>query len=242
MNEVHLPGMTREAEAMIEGDRSSDGVFSGTRAHGAEAELIRDSAEMAQPVWDGSQSDVKLDRFKLLVRAAEAPEVLGGWSVTPLDDRLLVRYASFREGYVCETCDGSGADVQDCTTCLGLKKIVLKDRFGNEKGTEPCPDCLVVGATGRELKPSGKMKCGVCKGSGLKRSGIAIPDESQQDHSYGDIISSGAQVYDLQVGDRVCFSKHAGIYLRKGENDKYGKPIAYCLLRRGEIMGYMEKR
>lgn len=60
-----------------------------------------------------------------------------------------------------------------------------------------------------------------------------MPDEAKQDHSYGDIVSVGAGVEDLAPGDRVLFSKFAGIYI-KGE-------MNCCLMRRGEVMGYMRK-
>jgi co-chaperonin GroES (HSP10) len=62
-----------------------------------------------------------------------------------------------------------------------------------------------------------------------------MPDSSKQDHSYGDILAVGQSVMDLRPGDRVVFSKMAGIYLK-------GDTRNCCLLRRGEIMGLMVKK
>lgn len=63
---------------------------------------------------------------------------------------------------------------------------------------------------------------------------LAVPDESKQDHSYGDIVVCGAQIHDLAPGDRVLFSKMAGIYIK-------GNDGGYILLRRGEVMGLMTR-
>jgi co-chaperonin GroES (HSP10) len=235
--EIGMVGETAETHALERNDLSSDGVFSQTRAQACEAEMVRDDAYpiMRMP-FDPQAGDWPRDR--LLSAAAETPAIMQGSAITPLDDRLIVRYASFREGYVCETCDGTGHSDLACEQCFGLKKVT----FPPDAKFKECTACRIVGAEGREPKPTGKQRCEVCKGSGLKNSAIAIPDQSQQDHSYGDIVSCGAQVYDLRNGDRVIFSKMAGVYMKSGEQDKYGKDINYCLLRRGEVMGLMVKK
>jgi co-chaperonin GroES (HSP10) len=92
----------------------------------------------------------------------------------------------------------------------------------------------VVGA--KDMKPHscGHLPCPTCSGSGLAEGVMAIPDASQQDHSYGDILVAGSQIHDLQAGDRVVFSKMAGIWIR-GDEQKL------ILMRRGEVMGLMTK-
>lgn len=226
MDEIGFEGQTAETKAMEHLDRTSDGTMSFSRAQMCEAEIERDS--MAQ---FGAPQEVNIwnPRSELLGRAAASPGILRGWSMTPLDDRIMVRYASFREGYVCEVCDGSGHTDSVCETCLGLKRYTPKPSRPNEA----CPDCRIVGSENMTPTSCGKVPCPSCSGSGLAPGVMAIPDASKQDHSYGDILTVGSQVYDLQPGDRVVFSKLAGIYVKGDSN--------CCLLRRGEIMGLMLK-
>jgi co-chaperonin GroES (HSP10) len=241
--EIGMVGETRETHALERNDLSGDGVFQSTRAQACEAEMIRDDPNGPNDrpdsvFWAAVGAKSPDPRLALLLASSQAPSIMRGMAITPLDDRLIVRYASFREGYVCETCDGLGHNDQPCSQCFGLKKVV----YSPGQAAKECTFCRFVGAEGMEPKPTGKQGCDVCKGSGLKNSSIAIPDASKQDHSFGDIVSAGAQVYDLRPGDRVIFSKMAGVYMKSGEQDKYGKDINYCLLRRGEVMGLMVKR
>lgn len=232
--DMGMPGMTREVEQYVEADRVSDGTVGTTRAQHTEAEMVRDEGGLYQnPAY--AMADPRGD---LLRRAVVAPPVLRYWSVTPLDDRLLVKYASFREGYVCETCDGSGESGQPCTACHGKRMVPGEDRLGNQK-MEPCTHCRLTGAERREPTVTGKEPCAKCKGNGLAHSVLAVPDEAQRDHSYGDIISMGDQVFDLAVGDRVCFQKMAGIHIHNDKVDTNKRETHYCLLRRGEVMGLM---
>ncbi len=229
--EFGMVGETPETHALERNDLSSDGVFSRTRAQACEADMVRDDPFQPGIALRG------IERSQLIQAAAAAPAIMNGVAITPLDDRLIVRYASFREGYVCEACDGMGHSNLACTQCLGLKKVVYEGKSPKE-----CTLCRVVGAENMQPQATGKQRCEVCQGSGLKNSRIAVPDQTKQDHSFGDIVVCGAQVYDLRNGDRVIFSKMAGVYMKSGEQDKYGKDINYCLLRRGEVMGLMVKK
>lgn len=217
----HTNGEMQETElrALANLERSGDGTLSMTRAESAAQEMIRGGEGLPAPVT----------RTELLSRALRVPPILRGWSITPLDDRVLVRYASFREGYVCETCDGAGHGEETCPRCLGLRKIVRSEGWK----PEDCPDCRIVGAENQAPSSCGKVPCAVCNGSGLANGVLAIPDSSKQDHSYGDILAVGTAIRDLAIGDRVLFSKMGGIYIRGDVN--------CCLLRRGEIMGFMSK-
>lgn len=256
MNEVGLPEETAEVRALEGIDRSSDGTIATTRAQSCEADLARDlpyggaalsSSEYMQKLaaaktaWNEDGIHVAglaggkpfLDapaRQALLYQSSIAPAILRNWTITPLDDRILVVYASFREGYVCETCDGKGHSELTCLGCGGAKKKTKR------LGGDPieCPDCRVVGSEALRPFSSGFIPCGSCLGTGLAPGVTAMPDVSKQDHSYGDIISCGAGVYDLREGDRVLFSKMAGIYVK-------GLDKNCCLLRRGEVMGFMRK-
>jgi len=212
----------REFQAMVENDRSSDGTVSFSRAHAAEQEMMRGDVGGAL-AWNPSKRDV------LLSLAEGSKPLLRGWSITPLDDRLLVRYASFKEGYVCEECQGAGHTNRTCETCVGLKQFVRKEGWK----PEACPDCVIVGHDGQVPASSGFTPCADCKGSGLAPGVLAIPDASKQDHSYGDIMAVGADIQDLRPGDRVLFSKMAGIHI-------HGDQVC-CLMRRGEVMGFMRK-
>ncbi len=221
----------RELEALVDNDRASDGTVSFTRAHAAEQEIVREGKTW---IDDGNgfshlanRRDV--ERQTLLALAEQSKPLLRGWSITPLDDRILVQYASFKEGYVCEVCQGIGHRGCPCETCLGLKQIVRKEGWK----PEPCPDCVIVGSENTVPSSCGFVPCKVCNGSGLAPGVLAIPDASKQDHSYGDILAVGAEILDLQVGDRVLFSRMAGIHI-------HGDKVC-CLLRRGEVMGWMRK-
>jgi co-chaperonin GroES (HSP10) len=177
-------------------------------------------------------------RQHLLLRAHATPSILREWSLTPTDDRLMIKYASFREGYVCTACDGKGHSEQSCSACGGTKKVQWQDRLGNDK-FEPCTHCLFTGSEAMTPVVHGKEPCETCKGNGLAKGVLAIPDEAKRDHSYGDIISIGDQVYDLAPGDRVCFSKMAGIHIHNDKVDTNKRETHYCLLRRVEVMGLM---
>jgi co-chaperonin GroES (HSP10) len=222
-DEVGQLGETLETKAIEATERTSDGTLSFSRAQMAEAEIVRDSFAPSNAAEYG--------RALLLLSAEESPAILHGWSMTPLDDRLIVKYASHREGYVCEECSGSGMTDSVCPVCNGYKKRSPKPGWKEE----PCPDCKIIGSESMTPSSCGFIPCGSCKGTGLAPGVMAIPDASKQDHSYGDIQVCGSQVYDLRQGDRVVFSKLAGIYV-KGDNGNY------CLLRRGEIMGLMLKK
>ena len=217
----------REFQAMVENDRSSDGTVSFSRAHSAEQEMVREGE-----TWIGDPKEIQhlANKRDVLLSLAEGSKtLLRGWSITPLDDRLLVKYASFKEGYVCETCQGTGHTNQTCETCVGLKQFVRKEGWK----PEACPDCVIVGHDGQVPASSGFVPCLDCKGSGLAPGVLAIPDASKQDHSYGDIMAVGADIQDLRPGDRVLFSKMAGIHI-------HGDQVC-CLMRRGEVMGFMRK-
>lgn len=229
MNEVGLPEETDEVRAFAAIDRSTDGVISTTRSQSCEADLARDLPAGGEAL-DRYVQDFNQERKRLLGQSELAPVILRNWKITPLDDRILVEYASFREGYVCETCDGKGFSELVCLGCEGKKKKAK--RLSSEM--IDCPDCRVVGSEALRPFSSGYIPCEVCLGTGLAKGVTAMPDVSKQDHSYGDILSCGAEVYDLREGDRVLFSKMAGIYVKGMEKN-------CCLLRRGEVMGFMRK-
>ena len=223
MNEVGLPEENNDIRALESVDRSSDGTISRTRSQSCEADMERDMPYSGVIIAQDQ-------RKRLLEQSSIAPKILRNWSITPLDDRILVVYASFREGYVCETCDGKGHSDVVCLGCGGSKKKAK--RLGSEM--VDCPDCRIVGSEGLFPLSCGNQPCLSCLGTGLAPGVTAMPDVSKQDHSYGDIISCGAAVYDLREGDRVLFSKMAGIYVK-------GLDKNCCLLRRGEVMGFMRK-
>jgi co-chaperonin GroES (HSP10) len=251
--EVGFLGETAAEHALERGDLSGDGTFFQTRAQQTESELVRDQPYIWEPPagWTPVQkesSEMPSARTRLLSEAKRAPAILRGASVTPMGDRIIVRYASHREGYVCETCDGSGHSDLACEVCLGLKKISSADRFGKVT-TDVCTHCSVVGSESifndkvfATPKATGKEPCSHCHGSGLQNGSLAVPDASKQDHSFGDIVSCGPQVHELRAGDRVIFSRMAGVYMKSGEQDKYHDDINYCLLRVGEVMGLMVRK
>lgn len=223
----------REFNAMVGNDRSSDGVVDFTRAHAAEQEIVRgndfwvnEKVEQNPAALSAWKPD---PRVKLLDLSQASQPLLRGWSITPLDDRLLVKYASFKEGYVCESCQGVGHLKFECLSCKGTKSIVRKEGWK----PECCPDCVIVGSENQVPAACGFTPCAGCKGSGLAPGVLAIPDASKQDHSYGDIMAVGADIQDLRPGDRVLFSRMAGIHI-------HGDQVC-CLMRRGEVMGFMRK-
>lgn len=229
-NEVNLTNDKmdeREFQAFVDNDRSTDGTVSFTRAHSAEQELIRGDGSPALFAGKLQRADSKRDT--LLSLSADSRPLLRGWSITPLDDRLLVKYASFKEGYICETCAGQGHLGYECVTCNGTKQFVRKEGWK----LEPCKDCIVVGSDNQTPQACGYTPCLDCKGSGLAPGVLAIPDASKQDHSYGDVMAVGANIQDLRPGDRVLFSRMAGIHIRGDQT--------CCLMRRGEVMGFMRK-
>lgn len=238
--DMGIRGMTPEVEGYVEADRVSDGTVGTTRQQHTEAEMMREEGWQGHIAAHLHAGEIAFSdpRGDLLRRAAATPPVLREYAMAPLDDRLLIKYASFREGYVCTTCDGSGASVQDCTFCHGTKRMQFQDRLGNDK-FEACTHCYYTGSEAMTPSLHGKEPCETCKGNGLAKGVLAIPDEAKRDHSYGDIISIGDQVYDLAPGDRVCFSKMAGIHIHNDKVDTNKRETHYCLLRRVEVMGLM---
>jgi co-chaperonin GroES (HSP10) len=198
---------------------------------GVNAEDLGERVHLKEAGGGWLHADVRniSEREIMLGRAEGVPAILRGWAIVPLEDKLLVRYASFKEGYVCTTCDGSGKSIMLCTACRGKRLVAPREGWTDR----PCSECVVVGAEGREPRPCGYSPCPECRGSGLAPGILAIPDESKQDHSYGDIVAVGPHVYDLEPGDRVLFSRLAGIHIH-GD-------IVCCLMRRGEVMGLMRK-
>jgi co-chaperonin GroES (HSP10) len=246
MERVGLNGDTSELRWFRESERMTDGTTVQTRSQRIEEELVGNSLNYS------AQS-----RADLLRRAEASPAILRGWSITPLEDRILVEFAPFDEGYVCESCKGSGRTEEKCNPCGGSGKIVRSEtreciacdasgeilpgkkcnrcggvHYLTETNEVACESCKVVGAHGTMPMACGFVPCGQCGGSGLAPGVMAVPDTTKQDHSYGDILTCGSEVFDLRPGDRVLFSKMAGIYV-------VGDRKRYCLLRRGEIMGYM---
>src|ERR1700734_2411904 len=185
-------GPGRDIEAMARSEASGDGTveFSRTEAchqemlrQGVNAEDLRSEREALnahrQALSKGNLRPALTAREQMILRAADVPAILRGWAVIPLEDKILVKYASFKEGYVCETCQGSGHSDKQCPACEGKREVPPREGWA----PRPCTVCTIVGAENRPPRACGFTPCPACGGSGLAPGILAIPDESKQDHS-----------------------------------------------------------
>jgi chaperonin GroES len=91
----------------------------------------------------------------------------------------------------------------------------------------PLGDRVVIKATGRDEQT---------------KSGIYLPDTAQEKPQEGMVVAVGSgkvldngtrQAVDLNVGDRVLFSKYAGTEVKQGDED-------YLILRESDVLAVIQ--
>ena len=129
-------------------------------------------------------------------------------------DRVIVLEDSFRSGYDCTTCYGTGKVA--CTDCDNGKSRVnaqIQCKTCSGETTHQCPDCKGKGAL------------------------IYIPEKSQRRPTVGKLVSVGEKVLTFHVGQKVMYGSYAGHEVNL--EDK-GKSVNIRILHDTEILCEVE--
>lgn len=167
------------------------------------------------------QEIIKFERVlaELDVYAGE-DNVLGltelGIGLEAVGDNIIVLVDSYRSGYECTTCKGTGKlrmisrcacdpDISDAelATTVGVPRG-CRNRFG-----APCESCNFDYQSKRIDRT---VDCHACKGKGAT---LIIPDRAQSLPTTGVILSVGPDVTrgGIAVNKRVVATPHSGVFL-----------------------------
>lgn len=140
---------------------------------------------------------------------------LGDLKFEALGDRIIIKEDEFKSGYECEACTGSGAVA--CSGCAGSGK-----------------SAVVAGARCSQCEGGGTQLCPLCQG----RGGLLVaPETAQRRPTSGVIVSAGAKVQDLKVGDSVLYSNFAGYVV---DLDRAGQQVVLRILHETEVLTKLE--
>jgi co-chaperonin GroES (HSP10) len=148
--------------------------------------------------------------------------LFAGVAFEAFGDRILVIEDEFRSGYECKTCSGAGK--LKCPYCggSGASKLVPHARCGKCEGTSwlTCSDCNGKGGT------------------------LVVPEIAQRRPTTGEIVSVGANVQHLKVGDSVMYGSFTGhVSELEAQN---GEKVVLRTLHEAEILakvkGHLEYR
>lgn len=138
-------------------------------------------------------------RPKFQMAALDVPQGSNG--------RVVIRQDTTESEYSCTECHGKGHTDVECPACRGTSK-----RSGID-----CNACQVLGYGFDNKHPSGRTPCSACRGSGW-RAGIVIPEVAQGEPVAGIIVSLSPGTHTVKLGDRVLYTKYAGIGLNTPEH------------------------
>jgi co-chaperonin GroES (HSP10) len=141
---------------------------------------------------------------------------VGALKFWALGDRILIKEDEFRTGYECATCEGKG--YVTCTTCAGSKHYSIE---GHDRTCTACNE-------------GGQVLCPTCEGKGGL---IVAPEISQRRPTTGQIVSCGADVKNLKLGESVLYSNFAGYVV---DLDRAGVKVTLRILHETEILCGME--
>lgn len=116
-------------------------------------------------------------------------------------EQIIVKQDKFKTGFECKECDGEGYLEQRCGFCEGKGR----ENLGTENETF-CRMCCPRDMDSMYWQ-AGKLLCYVCKGRGAT---VIIPQNAQRKATSGIVVSCGAAVKALKVGERVLYSVFAG--------------------------------
>lgn len=148
--------------------------------------------------------------------------LFAGVAFEAFGDRILVIEDEFRSGYECKACDGAGFHA--CSGCGGTGRSTFV-------GHARCGIC----------SGDGKIPCMACGGKG---GTLIIPDTGKRRPTTGEIVSVGANVKDLKVGDSVMYGSFTG-HVSELEAQS-GEKVVLRTLHEAEILakvkGHLEYR
>lgn len=133
-----------------------------------------------------------------------------GIGIEAIGDKIVVLMDSFRSGYECVTCKGTGkvkqikrciCDPEDWSEEKNLPRG-QKNRFG-----EPCEKC---GGDFMSKRQDLVISCPTCKGKGAT---LIIPDSAKSLPTTGVVISCGPDVTRIRKHTRIIATPHSGIYI-----------------------------
>ena len=127
--------------------------------------------------------------------------VRGNMAAAVFADRIMIQRDTMESAYSCRSCKGKGHTEVVCPTCKG-------NRVGID-GSEGCRSCKVLGYDREVWHSSGFVQCEFCRGVGSP-AGIVIPESAKSSPISGIVVSTGPRCLNLQLGDRVLFSRYAG--------------------------------
>jgi co-chaperonin GroES (HSP10) len=127
----------------------------------------------------------------------------------PRQNQVVILQDRYRDELQCRKCSGKGFSVITCRSCNGAGWYVSK---GNRID---CPDCISSDFDSPAMpKSTGFLACNECKGTGQAvagKTGIVTATDKQEQPSTGVVKAVGKMVKEWHLGQRVLFSKFAGI-------------------------------
>jgi hypothetical protein len=138
-----------------------------------------------------------------------------GIGLEAVGDNILVLIDSYRSGYECTQCKGTGK-LRQISRCVCdpdvpdtdlSKERGARNRFGRIDA--PCLDC---GGDYLSERVNKIVECPACKGKGAM---LIIPDSAQSLPTTGVILSKGPDVTrsGIELNKRVVCTPHSGVFL-----------------------------
>lgn len=143
--------------------------------------------------------------------------------LVPLGEEIIIQCDRFMDEATCKACRGAGHSDFVCTECGGSKVWYVDEHGNRDKRAsadrslltkQHCPACYASEASSPLRRSTGYQPCKPCGGTGqagVGQSKIAAVTDRQDEPTTGIILAIGPQVTRLDRGDRVMFSRYAGI-------------------------------
>lgn len=127
----------------------------------------------------------------------------------PKRDDIVILQDRYRDELQCRKCGGRGHSQIQCRLCGGT------GRDTNRGETRGCPDCVSSDFDSPALpKSTGFLPCSECRGTGQATAaitGLVTSTDKQLEPSTGIIMGVGRLVTEWSLGQRVLYSRFAGV-------------------------------
>lgn len=127
----------------------------------------------------------------------------------PKRDDVVILQDRYRDELQCRKCSGKGYSNVECRSCQGRGKL------HTIAGHPDCADCRSSDFDSPALpKSTGKLPCNECRGTGQSTAGVTglvSTTSGAEQPSTGVIKAVGRLVTEYSIGQRVLYSKFAGV-------------------------------
>ena len=127
----------------------------------------------------------------------------------PKRDDIVILQDRYRDELQCRKCGGKGHSQIQCRLCGGTGRDTVRGE------TRPCPDCISSDFDSPALpKSTGFLPCSECRGTGQSTAavtGLVTSTDKQLEPSTGIIMGVGRMVTEWSLGQRVLYSRFAGV-------------------------------